>query len=348
MAELVSKTFTVNLQRDGLSQPWGLRLTGGCDLGAPLLVTRCQAGTPSDGELKVGDKIRKIGDYDSRDLRHKDAQNLFKNAGNSIKLVVQRDSLATPAASGRTSRASSVGPSALPSALPSAPHESYPPYIMAPLNSALLDTPHTHHPRPFSGLSSPHLQEVQEEQYTVTEQPYRTTPLVLPGAKVKKDAPPTESYLRHHPNPAMRASPHHQLYLPHDVLMKQKVADSVIQKVVGEDAAAKQVVHKQFNSPIGLYSDQNIKDTIHSQTGVTPSNLKKTVVYDPAKSETYKALKEDELGDVIQEVSVPVQPKVFSPTKAVNPKLNSLGVSNEEIQQSNSFKRLMFMVMNDE
>ncbi|XP_039293487.1 PDZ and LIM domain protein 3-like isoform X11 [Nilaparvata lugens] len=342
MAELVSKTFTVNLQRDGLSQPWGLRLTGGCDLGAPLLVTRCQAGTPSDGELKVGDKIRKIGDYDSRDLRHKDAQNLFKNAGNSIKLVVQRDSLATPAASGRTSRASSVGPSALPSALPSAPHESYPPYIMAPLNSALLDTPHTHHPRPFSGLSSPHLQEVQEEQYTVTEQPYRTTPLVLPGAKVKKDAPPTESYLRHHPNPAMRASPHHQLYLPHDVLMKQKV------------------VHKQFNSPIGLYSDQNIKDTIHSQTGVTPSNLKKTVVYDPAKSETYKALKEDELGDVIQEVSVPVQPKVFSPTKAVNPKksphpvpgpythLNSLGVSNEEIQQSNSFKRLMFMVMNDE
>ncbi|RZF41638.1 hypothetical protein LSTR_LSTR014083 [Laodelphax striatellus] len=231
------------------------------------MTEHAQAGTPSDGELKVGDKIRKIGDYDSRDLRHKDAQNLFKNAGNSIKLVVQRDSLATPAASGRTSRASSVGPACLPCAGGARSPNMDSPYIMARLNSALLESPH--HDR-FSGISSPHLREVQEEVYTVTEQPYRTTPLVLPGAKVKKDAPPTESYLRHHPNPAMRASPHHQLYLPHDVLMKQKVADSVIQKVVGEDAAAKQVVHKQFNSPIGLYSDQNIKDTIHSQTGVTP------------------------------------------------------------------------------
>jgi hypothetical protein len=53
-------------------------------------------------------------------------------------------------------------------------------------------------------------------------QPYRTTPLVLPGAKVKKDAAPTSSYLRHHPNPMFRAPPSH-----HDttaeVLMKQKV-----------------------------------------------------------------------------------------------------------------------------
>jgi len=30
------------------------------------------------------------------------------------------------------------------------------------------------------------------------------------------------------------------------------------------------VVHKQFNSPIGLYSDHNIAETIQSQTGITP------------------------------------------------------------------------------
>ncbi|RZF36334.1 hypothetical protein LSTR_LSTR011970 [Laodelphax striatellus] len=336
MAELVSKTFTVTLQRDGLSQPWGLRLTGGCDLGAPLLVTRAQAGTPSDGELKVGDKIRKIGDYDSRDLRHKDAQNLFKNSGNSIKLVVQRDSLATPAASGRTSRASSVGPACLPCAGGARSPNMDSPYIMARLNSALLESPH--HDR-FSGISSPHLREVQEEVYTVTEQPYRTTPLVLPGAKVKKDAPPTESYLRHHPNPAMRASPHHQLYLPHDVLMKQKVSLQNPKPNSNYSFPRDDIKRVERNS-----IERNDSASFCPQS----SNLKKTVVYDPAKSETYKALKEDELGDVIQEVTVPVQPKVFSPTKAVNPKLNSLGVSNEEIQQSNSFKRLMFMVMNDE
>lgn len=53
-------------------------------------------------------------------------------------------------------------------------------------------------------------------------QPYRTTPLVLPGAKVKKDAMPTESYMRHHPNPAMRAGPAMH-GMPHEVMMKQKV-----------------------------------------------------------------------------------------------------------------------------
>lgn len=53
-------------------------------------------------------------------------------------------------------------------------------------------------------------------------QPYRTNPLVLPGAKVKRDQLKTESYLRHHPNPMMRAHPsqHDQ---PFDTLMKQKV-----------------------------------------------------------------------------------------------------------------------------
>ena len=32
----------------------------------------------------------------------------------------------------------------------------------------------------------------------------------------------------------------------------------------------RQVVHKQFNSPIGLYSEQNIADTIKCQTSAVP------------------------------------------------------------------------------
>lgn len=38
-----------------------------------------------------GDVITKIEDYDARDIRHADAQMLFKNAGNDIRLVVHRD-----------------------------------------------------------------------------------------------------------------------------------------------------------------------------------------------------------------------------------------------------------------
>lgn len=87
-------------------------------------------------------------------------------------------------------------------------------------------------------------------------------------------------------------------------------------------------------------------------------------MYDPAKSDTFRALQEEGLGDVAQEVPTPVQPKVFTapptkkqaptpkPAKPVeNPKgkqttfVNSL--HEEHIQQSNSFKRLMYNVLGD-
>lgn len=58
--------------------------------------------------------------------------------------------------------------------------------------------------------------------------------MVLPGPKVKKDAPTTESYLRHYPNPKVRAHPGQHDY--HDVLMKQRVADTMLHKVVGAEA----------------------------------------------------------------------------------------------------------------
>lgn len=42
------------------------------------------------GEVRRGDIIKKIAEYDARDLRHEDAQTLFKNAGNTISLVIER------------------------------------------------------------------------------------------------------------------------------------------------------------------------------------------------------------------------------------------------------------------
>uniref|UniRef100_A0A1B0CM00 Zasp-like motif domain-containing protein n=1 Tax=Lutzomyia longipalpis TaxID=7200 RepID=A0A1B0CM00_LUTLO len=167
--------------------------------------------------------------------------------------------------------------------------------------------------------------------------PYRTTPLILPGAKVKKDSGPTESYLRHHPNPAMRAPPQHDFQ---DVLMKQKV------------------VHKQFNSPIGLYSNDNIEKTIQ-QSSPNSVPYKRTVLFDPLKSETYRAIQEEsyDVGNA-HEVPQPVQTKVFhpqsrgvpqkKPTATYPPVSPTYAVGDpNEIHQSGSFKRLMFSVLGD-
>nr|XP_034824774.1 PDZ and LIM domain protein 3 isoform X9 [Maniola hyperantus] len=340
-------TFVVTLRRETRDTNWGLRLVGGADLSTPLIVTRVTAGTPAGRELTRGDIIAKIDHYDARDLRHEDAQNLFKNAPNQIKLVVQRTPSPLPTSAWR-------GPESLPRSTPVPPQYSpqeFQPQVEGEYRTLLVSP------------SANRNDEVVDE--SITSQPYRTTPLVLPGAKVRREPGPTESYLRHHPNPAMRAPPHHDY---RDTLMKQKVAESVLQRVVGEESN-KVVLHKQFNSPINLYSEQNIANSIRQQTSPLPSNghygrhvLKShrpTVLYDPAKSETYRALQEGT--EPAHEVSTPAHTKVFTapatkkpapqPKQQQPPKgkqttyVNSL--QEESIQQSNSFKRLMYNVLGD-
>ncbi|XP_063361052.1 PDZ and LIM domain protein 1 isoform X6 [Cydia amplana] len=378
-------TFVVTLRREHRDTNWGLRLVGGADLATPLIVTRVTPGTPAGKDLLRGDIIAKIDDYDARDLRHEDAQNLFKNAQNHIKLVVQRDvdreqprsacSLAPRSpvftANSPYRTPSPMPPTAFrPESLPRTPvpqqgygaqghQQTYPPQFEGEYRTMMLSPA-------YSSRTDDTLDE------SLNNQPYRTTPLVLPGAKVRREPGPTESYLRHHPNPSMRAPPSHDY---RDTLMRQRVADTVVQRVIGDEG--NKVVHKQFNSPINLYSDQNIANSIRQQSSPLPANghygrshmvksHKPTLLYDPAKSETFKALQEDGLGDVVQEVPQPAQCKVFTapPNKrpAPTPKptkkpeqlnghvkqttfVNSL--HEEHIQQSNSFKRLMYNVLGD-
>ncbi|XP_019550906.3 PDZ and LIM domain protein 7 isoform X3 [Aedes albopictus] len=301
--------FLVTLQRSSPQVAWGIRLVGGTDLNAPLIITRVQVNSPAQKELLRGDIITKIDQYDARDLTHNDAQNLFRNAGNQIKITIRRDDKVAlhqsahhePNGYGAYSPAMSPVPPAY-AAQPMSPvpqqhqqqkpyqHQNFPPpdpasllpRVTSPLPhgphayaAALehpVDTlPHTVFPQ-LDASGGYHLPKTpyppmapnnDEGSEALTNQPYRTTPLVLPGAKVpKKDVLPTESYLRHHPNPAMRAPPVHDFT---DSLMRQKAAETIIHRVVGEEPpSGPKLVHKQFNSPIGLYSDSNIETTVRA------------------------------------------------------------------------------------
>ncbi|XP_043668778.1 PDZ and LIM domain protein 3 isoform X7 [Vespula pensylvanica] len=330
------QTLIIKLKRSSTGRPWGIRIAGGADLGSPIVVTRSE-----NEELQRGDVIKKIDDYDTRDVRHVDAQYLLQNS-ERIKLVVERSehsrasridtSTTSPMIIGsiigeRAAVTSLAKPARTPGELPKSPvpPPSFEEYIPSPIPSDRFQPAHEH------------LDEVREERVYLS-QPYRTTPLVLPGAKVKKDAPLGECYLRHHPNPMIRAAPHHYEPAHPEVAMKQKV------------------VHKQFNSPIGLYSEQNIADTIKCQASAIPPKM--SVKYDPSKSEAYKALQEEALGDTVQEVRQPARTGVFSPQKAnynriphARPKspagsyVNVLDDDGEKIHQSNSFKRIMYSVL---
>ncbi|XP_063532212.1 uncharacterized protein LOC134742929 isoform X8 [Cydia strobilella] len=381
---------------------------------------RVTPGTPAGKDLLRGDIIAKVDDYDARDLRHEDAQNLFKNAQNHIKLVVQRGGSSShlyslpPRATGSyvgrvptptfyhelAEDVDRVQPRSSSSLAPRSPiFNANSPYRtpspMPPTAFRPESLPRTPVPQQGYGPQG-HSQQTYPPQFegeyrtmmlsptyssrtddtldeSLNSQPYRTTPLVLPGAKVRREPGPTESYLRHHPNPSMRAPPSHDY---RDTLMRQKVAESVVQRVIGDEG--NKMVHKQFNSPINLYSDQNIANSYRQQSSPLPANghygrphmvksHKPTLLYDPAKSETFKALQEDGLGDVVQEVpQSAVECKVFTapPNKrpAPTPKptkkpeqMNGHGkqttfvnsLHEEHIQQSNSFKRLMYHVLGD-
>ncbi|XP_018349571.1 PREDICTED: PDZ and LIM domain protein 3 isoform X9 [Trachymyrmex septentrionalis] len=233
-------TLIVKLKRSSTGRPWGIRIAGGADLGTPIVVTRSE-----NEALQKGDIIKKIDDYDARDVRHVDAQNLLQNS-ETIKLVIERYKQ----------------PKEYPQELPKSP-------IRPPSVEEYRSTPTPEYTlRSTIIMPHEHLDEIREERVHLS-QPYRTTPLVLPGAKVKKDAPIGECYLRHHPNPMIRAAPHHYEPAHPEVAMKQKVAETVLQRVVGPNEVPK-IVHKQFNSPIGLYSDQNIADTIKCQASAVP------------------------------------------------------------------------------
>ncbi|XP_062544232.1 PDZ and LIM domain protein 7 isoform X3 [Armigeres subalbatus] len=300
--------FLVTLQRRSPQIAWGIRLVGGTDLNAPLIITRVQVNSPAQKELLRGDIITKIDQYDARDLTHNDAQTLFRNAENQIKITIRRDDkvalhqsahqpngYGTPAYSPALSP---VPPAYAPQPFSPVPqqqqkpqqHQNFPPpdpsnllprvasplphgpqaYAVA-LEHPVETLPHTVFPNlDASGAYQlpktpypPMVSGYDEASEALTNQPYRTTPLVLPGAKVpKKDVLPTESYLRHHPNPAMRAPPVHDFT---DSLLRQKAAETIIHRVVGEEPpSGPKIVHKQFNSPIGLYSDSNIENTVRA------------------------------------------------------------------------------------
>ncbi|XP_051174329.1 PDZ and LIM domain protein 3 isoform X2 [Leptopilina boulardi] len=308
------QTVVVKLRRPSRCQPWGISIAGGADLGTPIIVTRSE-----NEDLQKGDVIKKIDEYDVRDLRHIDAQNLLKNS-ESVRLVIERSDSLRDYTSHYHSSQSSIFKSIIDDNgahglnLPKLaqeqkilPKSPIPP--ATPIEddfSSLSSTEHIH-------LAREHLDEIREERIYLS-QPYRTTPLVLPGAKIKKDAPLGECYLRHHPNPMIRAAPHHYEIAHPEVAMKQKVAESVLQRVLGPDELPK-VVHKQFNTPIGLYSEQNIADTIKCQASAIP--IKKPVKYDPSKSEAYKALQDDAFGDYAHhEIRQPARTGVFSPQRS--------------------------------
>lgn len=135
-------------------------------------------------------------------------------------------------------------------------------------------------------------QEIEKEKEAIVHQGHRTFPLIAPRPKTRHDIP-MGSYLRfvHDPNWKGRST-----------IIQPSVKPAIMNKyptptysTIGFDSrrvAARapgalaferpldegsQLVHHQYNSPLFLYSQRNVDETIKDQTGVSPTRTKLNV-----------------------------------------------------------------------
>jgi hypothetical protein len=213
---------------------------------------KVQSGSPaSDAGLRTGDVLLSIGNTStlSPPMTHSTASDMIKHSGNTLNVQVQRPQGRSPAP---------MSPSISP-VYSSEPPSSHTPYRPVPMNRGVI--PHIS-PGYESSIRKPennteeYLKEKAREQWAITAQTYRTLPLIEPRPKVRRDWP-TGSYLRYMDGPSWHDLPKTAV-LPQPQKLQNvmhKFGQGVTQNNPG-------VVHLQYNSPINVYSDENVANVL--------------------------------------------------------------------------------------
>ncbi|KAL1471946.1 hypothetical protein MTO96_023415 [Rhipicephalus appendiculatus] len=414
--------LSVSLRRDFSATPWGFRLQGGFDLNAPLTIQRVFLGSPSEGELHRGDLVLKIGDRDTSRMTHNEATELIRNSGNNLNLIVQRSPgphspASTPTTPKPAGMVSGGHPLAGATYRPAGPPAYVSPQspgitittqnVTVPASGPYQDGQYQYELRQGFLVPEPLVEnkiDALKEQAKITNQTYRTTPLITPSAKPRRDVT-IGSYLRHVKEPYFTT-----MKMPVDSLnnpeaIAKKVQETVNQVASGSNspcfglpasvatsggsggrvtpgADGPKVVHNVYNSPIHLYSTQNVADTLAAQTGlkVGQGNLQPSGSASPQQqqhsprsvgsagsgagmvkpgtklgsaaditmSPTYQMIHGEEWRDIrksdLQEHR-PVQNQLYAVQPDYGNAINAFGAPKGRIQQSNSFKTIMSTVM---
>jgi len=89
--------ITVNMKREGGSEPWGFRLQGGKDRGLPFQLLKVPLDSiASHAGCRTGDYLVKIGQESVFNLTHDQAKNLIRKAGNQLCIVIERGEKIVP------------------------------------------------------------------------------------------------------------------------------------------------------------------------------------------------------------------------------------------------------------
>uniref|UniRef100_A0A2L2XZD9 PDZ and LIM domain protein 7 n=1 Tax=Parasteatoda tepidariorum TaxID=114398 RepID=A0A2L2XZD9_PARTP len=385
---MCSGIIDVNLNRDAPSTPWGFRLHGGKDIGFPLVIQRVFMGSPSDGELQRGDTILQVQGRDTADLTHMEAHDIIKAAGVRLQLLIRRlpgapqtpttpisplptvDGMHPYAKLLRETESSRTLPKAAPMFQPMSPPRYTPQparttptpaknYCFSPLpTTPILD------PTPIGGFFPTPKSQADAEFLDYKIEKYKEKDAIVNQPKFGLLPTPTYSSIGHY-------SRRPQAPIPHPGALN-------FERNLNESA---QLVHHQYNSPMFLYSQKNIDETIKDQTGVAPAKPPRLAVNNaipanqsgplspgtpgtlaPARpgtklanivditlSPTFQMIHEEEKRSAspLPEVRTPTLPRRAPGPQPTGPRPfeqdrnNAFGSPKEIIHQSGSFKTLM-------
>uniref|UniRef100_A0A1D5RF04 PDZ and LIM domain protein 3 n=2 Tax=Macaca TaxID=9539 RepID=A0A1D5RF04_MACMU len=266
--------------------PWGFRLSGGIDFNQPLVITRITPGSKAAAaNLCPGDVILAIDGFGTESMTHADAQDRIKAAAHQLCLKVDRAE--THLWSPQVSEDGKAHPFKI--NLESEPQEFKP-----------IGTAHNRRAQPFVAAANiDDKRQVVSASYNSPIGLYSTSNIqdalhgqlrgLIPSSPQNGCSTPSGIDCgsgRSTPSSVSTVS----TICPGDLKVAAKLAPNIPLEM---ELPGVKIVHAQFNTPMQLYSDDNIMETLQGQVstalGETPLMSEPTASV-PPESDVYRML----------------------------------------------------------
>ncbi|CAF4653334.1 unnamed protein product [Rotaria socialis] len=303
-----TQTIKVTLQRDSLHTAWGFRLQGGADFRTPFIVNKLIAGSPADGNLQRGDIILEINQKPISYMIHADALELIQKAGGQIAFLIERGSHLHPQApvvqnqrsmsavpwSNANSNSNTNTNTNLNTSWSSPTHQLSPmsffrnrPLERIPEPKPLLSqTGSPMMPGPVPSVSTKTRGYVPQPSFhtdrfnSQENSSYSPVRFVYPGPTYNNRSraiSTTETYQNSYDKPSWKEpfTNDSDRYIPSyqkNVQINPHVQKQFYSPPLTQTPPAN-LIHRQFNSPISLYSNANVQEVMnHHITRINPLN----------------------------------------------------------------------------
>ncbi|CAF1673317.1 unnamed protein product, partial [Adineta ricciae] len=279
----MNSPIIIHLEREATDRPWGFRLQGGSDFSIPLSIQLVNPDTPAHAYgLNAGDQVISINGRDVTHVSHQEAKMEITRAGNELQLTVIK---------GAVNHQSIPNPQPISQLRTGPVHQMPTPQVVKP-SYALPNQPQMHIGSSHNRAAMPFDARVGNEMTYQAAKPTNWQPGDYTQEEPEHLRPKLcnfETSTAFNKDPLQRETWRPKPYRDNPQAPPRNVGTAVY--------------HAQYNSPIGLYSDDKVLEAFKSQTGsliddikgnTNPNSSQPPNMYNPEQqhqpSPTYQAL----------------------------------------------------------